>query len=191
MIRLMRFAGVSAVLLASGCLQQPTGQPYALSAQQAAPAQQISTPTSIPASLPTTTAGVASTDGLVNTLTGQLGISQPQALGGLGSIFSLAQQRLNPGDFSTLSNTVPGIGQYLAAAPQPVAPTQSSALLGVAGSLLGGQSSTLGSMAALAGSFQSLGMNSSMTAQFIPVVLQYLQGQNGGAATNLLQRALY
>jgi hypothetical protein len=184
---LIRFAGVSAVLLTSGCLQQPAGQAYAQGVQQAVPAQQL--PAS--AQLPATTAGVATTDNLVNTLTGQLGISQPQALGGLGSIFSLAQQRLNPGDFSSLSNSVPGIGQYLAAAPQPVAPTQSSALLGVAGSLLGGQSSALNSIAALAGSFQSLGMNSSMTAQFIPVVLQYLQGQNGGAATSLLQRALY
>ena len=181
---LMRFAGVTAVLLVSGCLQQPTGQPYAQSVPQAAPTQQLPASVQIPTNLPTT-------DGLVNALTRQLGISQPQALGGLGSIFSLAQQRLNPGDFSTLSNSVPGIAQYLAAAPQPVAPTQSSALLGVAGNLLGGQSNTLNSIAALAGSFQALGMNSSMTAQFIPVVLQYFQGQNGGAATGLLQRALY
>ena len=188
---LMRFAGVSTVLLASGCLpmQQTAGQPYAQGVQQAVPAQPISTP--VTASLPATTAGVATADSLINTLTGKLGISQPQALGGLGSIFSLAQQRLSPGDFSTLSNSVPGIGQYLAAAPQPVAPTQSSALLGIAGSLLGGQSNNLASMAALAGSFQSLGMNPSMTAQFIPMVLQYFQGQNGGAAASLLQRALY
>ena len=188
---MMRFAGVSAVLLASGCLQQPAGQAYAQGVQQAVPAQQLPASAQIPTTLPTTAAGVATADGLVNTLTGQLGISQPQALGGLGSIFSLAQQRLNPGDFSTLSNSVPGIGQYLAAAPQPVAPTQSSALLGVAGSLLGGQSNNLASMAALAGSFQALGMNSSMTAQFIPLVLQYFQGQNGSVATGLLQRALY
>ena len=188
---LMRFAGVTAVLLVSGCLQQPAGQLYAQSVPQAVPARQLPASAQIPTTLPATVAGVATADGLVNPLTGQLGISQSQALGGLGSIFSLAQQRLNPGDFSTLSNSVPGIGQYLAAAPQPVAPTQSSALLGVAGNLLGGQSNTLNSIAALAGSFQALGMNSSMTAQFIPVVLQYLQGQNGGAATGLLQRALY
>ena len=188
---LMRFAGVSAVLLVSGCLQQPAGQPYAQAVPQAIPAQQLPAAPQIQTTLPATTTGVATADGLVNTLTGQLGISQPQALGGLGSIFSLAQQRLNPGDFSTLSNSVPGIGQYLAAAPQPVAPTQSSALLGIAGGLLGNQSNNLASMVALAGSFQSLGMNSSMTARFIPVVLQYIQGQNGGAAASLLQRALY
>jgi len=183
----MRFAGVSAVLLASGCLplqQQSTGQPYAL--PQVGQSQQMPYSAPVSTSLPAT--GVATEAGLVNALTDKLGISQQQAVGGVGSIFSLAQQRLNPGDFSTLSNNVPNMNQYLSAAPQAVAPSQSSALLGAAGSLLGGQANTLG---ALAGSFQSLGMGPSMIAQFVPVVLQYLQGQNSGVAANLLQRALY
>ena len=185
---MMRFAGISAVLLVSGCLpmQQPAGQPYALGTQQVVPTQQI--PTSIPTPVGLPTAGVATEAVLADMLVGKLGISQPQALGGLGSIFSLAQQRMTPGDFSTLSTSVPNMNQYLSAAPQPIAPSQSSALLGAAGTLLGGQASTIG---ALAGSFQSLGMQPSMISQFLPLVFQYLQTQNGGVATTLLQSALY
>ena len=183
---IMRFAVVTAILSTGGCLQQPTGQPYAQTVQQAIPAQSVPYTAPVQAGLPA--AGAATQADLVNTLTGKLGINQQQALGGVGSIFSLAQQRMNPGDFSTLSNSVPNMNQYLAAVPQAVAPTQSSALLGAAGSLLGGQANTVG---ALAGSFQALNMGPSMIAQFIPVVLQYLQGQNGGAAANSLQRALY
>jgi hypothetical protein len=54
-----------------------------------------------------------------------------------------------------------------------------------------GEGSSLGSLANLAGSFQSLGMDSSMINQFVPVVLKYVQGQGGAGAMSLLQNALY
>ncbi|MDT4330941.1 DUF2780 domain-containing protein [Methylomonas sp. MED-D] len=119
---------------------------------------------------------------LVGLLVGQLGISPQQALGGVGSIFSLAQQRLNPGDFSLLSSNVPNMDRYLGAVSnQPkFGDDGGSSLLGTAGGLLG-----------LAGSFQSLGMNSSMIGQFVPVVLQYVQNQGGASAMALLEQALY
>lgn len=123
----------------------------------------------------------AETD-LVSLLVGQLGVSQQQALGGVGSIFSLAQQRLNPGDFSLLSANVPDMDRYLGAvSSQPrLGNDGGSSLLGMAGGLLG-----------LAGSFQSLGMNSSMIGQFVPVVLQYVQNQGGATAMALLEQVLY
>jgi hypothetical protein len=49
----------------------------------------------------------------------------------------------------------------------------------------------LGDLAALAGSFQTLGMNTNMITQFVPLVLQYVQGQSGAGAMSLLQSALY
>jgi hypothetical protein len=125
---------------------------------------------------------------LINILVGQLGISPQQALGGVGSIFSVAQQRMSPGDFSQLSTSVPGMDQYLGSVPQQVAASGSSSLLGAAGNMMGGQ---FGSLAALAGSFQTLGMNPSMVSQFVPVVLQYVQNQSGASAMSLLQNALY
>jgi Protein of unknown function VcgC/VcgE (DUF2780) len=112
------------------------------------------------------------TPSLVGILVQQLGITPQQATGGAGSIFSMAQQSMNPSSFGQVSQAVPGMSQLLSAAPA-----------------LGGGGS-LGNMVALASTFQSLGMNSSMMGQFIPVILQYVQGQGGNATMSLLQSAL-
>lgn len=148
-------------------------QPYGYGSQAPAPASSA--------------LGTAAELALIGILTGQLGISPQQAMGGVGSIFSVAQQRMSPGDFSQLSNSVPGMDRYLSAVPQQVASSNSSSLLG----LIGGQNNTLGNLASVAGSFQALGMNTTMIGQFVPVMLQYVQGQGGAGTMNLLQRALY
>lgn len=178
-----------AALVLSACapVQQPTGQTIALGGAQNAVLPQA------PAAIGSTgaaVAGIGNELSLINILVGQLGISPQQALGGVGSIFSVAQQRMNPGDFSQLSGSVPGMDRYLSSAPQLPANGANAGLLGAAGSLLGGQNNALGSLAALAGSFQSLGMNPSMVSQFLPVVLQYVQNQGGAGTMSLLQSAL-
>lgn len=167
---------VGAVVWLAGCTpaQQQSNQNWALGGQQTPVVQQAVYPNPVA--------------GLVNMLVNQLGINSQQAMGGVGSIFSLAQQRMNPGDFMQLSGSVPGMNQYLSAVPQP---SSSSLLFGSAANLMGDQAGGLGSLAALAGSFQSLGMSTNMIGQFVPVVLQYVQGQSGPAAMNLLQSALY
>jgi hypothetical protein len=80
--------------------------------------------------------------------------------------------------------------QYLSNAPQVPAAANSS-LLGAASGLLGNQTGGLGNLASLASSFQTLGMNSNMISQFVPVVMQYVQQQGGTGAMSLLQNALY
>ncbi len=125
---------------------------------------------------------------LTGMLTNQLGINQQQALGGAGSIFALAQKRMKPGDFMQLSSNVPDMDQYLSAVPDTK--KSSNSLFSSAAELMG-EGSSLGSLANLAGSFQSLGMDSSMINQFVPVVLKYVQGQGGAGAMSLLQNALY
>lgn len=125
---------------------------------------------------------------LTNMLTNQLGINQQQAMGGAGSIFALAQTRMNPSDFMQLSHSVPELDQYLSAVPQS---KSSGSLFSTAADLMGEQGGGLGSLAKLAGSFQSLGMDTSMINQFVPVVLKYVQGQGGAGAMSLLQNALY
>ncbi len=127
---------------------------------------------------------------LINILTGQLGINPQQAMGGAGSIFQVAQQRMQPGDFSRLSSAVPGMDQYLAAVPSQVAPNGSNALWNAAGNLMGGPSSNLGSLVSLVGTFQTLGMNTDMIGRFVPVMLQYVQQQGGSATMSLLETAL-
>lgn len=184
------FAAIGAMLSIAGCAtQQPyTGQTFALGMPQSGSAQPAPYYGGGSTNPLANAAGMATELGLVNILVGQLGISPQQALGGVGSIFSVAQQRMSPGDFSQLGNSVPGMDRYLSAVPQRVAQSESSGLLGVAGDMMGGQ---LGGLAALAGSFQSLGMNPSMVGQFVPVVLQYVQTQSGAGAMSLLERALY
>ncbi len=125
---------------------------------------------------------------LTGMLTNQLGINQQQALGGAGSIFALAQNRMKPGDFMQLSQSVPDMDQYLSAVPN--SKKSSSSLFSSAAELMG-EGSSLGNLANLAGSFQSLGMDSAMINQFVPVVLKYVQGQGGAGAMSLLQNALY
>lgn len=180
------FTLAGAVIWLVGCAptQQQTNQNWALGGQQAPTFQSVANPSTVAAA----SAAVSPEAGLVNILVDQLGVNSQQAMGGVGSIFSLAQQRMNPSDFMQLSGSVPGMDQYLSAVPQP---SSSSVLFGSAAGLLGGQANGLGNLAALAGSFQSLGMSTNMIGQFVPVVLQYVQGQSGQAAMSLLQSALY
>lgn len=175
------FTGASAVLWVGACtpVEQFTGQTFALGTPQQNP---NSNPVS--ANSPATTAGLGAESGLVNILVGQLGITPQQALGGVGSIFSVARQRMNPGDFSQLSHSIPGMDRYLTSVPQRLASADASALFG----LMDGQAS---GVVALADSFQSLGMNASMISRFVPVMLQYVQNQSGAGAMSLLESALY
>lgn len=172
----------STVVLLIGCapVQQQTNQSWAsgTTVQQAG----YSNPVSAKSTAATPEMG------LVNILVSQLGINSQQAMGGVGSILALAQQRMNPGDFMQLSGNVPGVDQYLSAVPRP---SSSSVVWGSAANMLGEQANGLGNLAVLAGSFQSLGMDTNMIGQFVPVILQYVQGQSGPAMMSLLQSALY
>lgn len=187
----MTLMGVGAVLTIAGCApaQQNTGQTFAQIAAQMPAVQQAATTSAVMNNpLATASSSAIQNSGLVNVLVNQLGVNQQQAMGGVGSIFSLAQQRMNPTDFMQLRGNVPGMDQYLSAVPEP---SSSSLLIGSAASMLGGQAGGLGNLAALAGSFQTLGMNTNMITQFVPLVLQYVQGQSGAGAMSLLQSALY
>lgn len=84
----------AALTLISGCASMP--QPQIAGQTLAMGGQAISQPILNPV-VPTT---VTANSGLVNILVGQLGISPQQAMGGTGSIFSLAQQRMSPSAFS-------------------------------------------------------------------------------------------
>lgn len=178
------FAVFATVLSLTACapMQQSTGQTLAQGAAQNSVAQSAVNVGAV------TNAGAES--GLVNVLVDQLGINSQQAMGGVGSIFSLARQRMSPADFMQLSGSVPDMDQYLSEVPQSSG-SSSSSWLGNAADLIGDQANGLGRLAALAGSFQTLGMDTNMISQFVPVVLDYVQGQGGPGAMSLLQSALY
>ena len=143
-------------------------------------------------------------------LMAKVGVTQPQAAGGAGSIFQLAKAQMTPDKFQTLSTAVPDISLLLAAAPTvtvpaaaaPVAPpanaatpaaqTVESMLTGKAVSMLEASKlgGTLKSAQALAPAFQALGMKSGMVAKFLPVVVDYVKSSGGKSAAKLLVGAL-
>ncbi len=125
--------------------------------------------------------------GLVSLLTSQLGVSTDQAQGGAGSIFQMAKQNLGADDFSSVAESVPGIDQMMAAAPEM---DKSSSSLGNISSMMGGGSDKLQGLAALAGPFKQLGMSGDMVGKFTPIILKYVKGTGGDTAMNLLKGAL-
>lgn len=136
------------------------------------------------------TPGASQMPALAGMLVQQLGISPLQAMGGAGSIFSVAQRLMNPTSFGLVSNAVPGMSDLLAAAPALGGSLPGAGgLLGNAASALG-SGSNLGQLALLANSFQSLGLSGNMVNQFIPIILQYVQSQGGASTMGLLQSAL-
>lgn len=122
--------------------------------------------------------------GLTDALIGQLGVSQQQAVGGAGAIFQAAKANMAPQAFSNLSQSIPGMTDMLAAAPQISQP-----LPGVT-SVLGSAGETVGTMTSLTSSFQQLNLSPNMVNQFIPVVVDYVKNTSGDVTANLLRSAL-
>lgn len=60
---------------------------------------------------------LAAAGALTDLLIAQVGVTQPQADGGAGSIFKLARAQMSPENFHKLRTVVPGLDGYLGAAP--------------------------------------------------------------------------
>jgi hypothetical protein len=125
---------------------------------------------------------------LISMLVNGLGVTQEQATGGAGAIFSQAKQKLSPGDFMKVSDALPGIDSLINAAPKGSGVT--SSLTKGATSMLGGSSSTVQGLASVADSFSSLGLSSDMVGKFTDVVLKYADQVGGKEIMSLLQSAL-
>lgn len=125
---------------------------------------------------------------LISLLTQQLGVTEPQAQGGAGSIFNLAKEKLSPQEFSQVSNTVPDMNGLLDAAPKKE--TGMGGMLGGATSMFGGGGSSLEGLASLASSFSQLGLSPDMVKQFVPVILNYVKINGGETVSNLLAAVL-
>ena len=132
---------------------------------------------------------------LIQMLTSNLGINDDQAKGGAGMLFNMAKEQLGTGDFQQIADKVPGIDDLMSAAPATDSDGNSSGggvmgMLGSVASSLGGSAGGLGSLATLAGGFSKLGLDTDMVGKFIPVVLQYVQGQGGDGVKGLLEKVL-
>ena len=106
-------------------------------------------------------------------LESQLGVTSDQASGGLGAFLTLAQERLQTGDFDKIASLVPGASGYMETAKK---------LGAVAGPLknVGGLNSALG----------KLGMSTETVQEFVPTVSDYLGKAGGSEVQSLLGTVL-
>jgi hypothetical protein len=124
---------------------------------------------------------------ILTMLTEQLGITEDQAKGGAGAIFSMAKEKLGEADFSKIADVVPGMDNLLGAAPE------SGGLAGAIGGLaskFGGGAGAIGSLAGLAGAFKSLDLDSDMVGKFVPIILSFVQAKGGDSVKSLLEGIL-
>jgi len=131
--------------------------------------------------------GHAGTMDLITTLVDTLGITKDQAKGGSGALFQNAKDNLSADDFQKVSDAVPDMDEYLAAAPDAKTKSGLGRTLGSSLSSLGGGAAKAGSMLDLTSAFSKLGMDSGTLGKFVPVVLDFVQSKGGESVAGLLK----
>ena len=134
-----------------------------------------------------TSVGHAGTMDLISTLVNKLGITEKQAEGGTGALFQNAKDNLSAEDFKKVSDAVPGMDGYLAAAPKVEPKSGIEGALGSTLSSLGGGAAKAGGMLDLKSAFSKLGMDSSTLGKFVPEVLDFVQSEGGQSVVGLLK----
>ncbi|QDU86884.1 hypothetical protein Pla175_02380 [Pirellulimonas nuda] len=136
---------------------------------------------------------------LVDDLVQQLGVSADQAEGGTGLMMKLAKEKLSSGDFSQISELIPGLDGMLGKAPDLEAPSSEAgeqggmlkALGGITKQLgLGDIGEKLGDLAKVAKGFESLGLDTAMISKFATAILAYLKSQGGEQVAAILKNVL-
>ncbi len=123
---------------------------------------------------------------LVGNVMSQLGLSQDQAEGGLGSLLSLAQSSLGSSDFSSISDSIPGIDGLLGAVPELDNESGMSGLLSKAGGF--GESLQGGAM--VYDAFEKLGISKELAAPMVDIVKGYLDANGTAGTSDLLMKGL-
>lgn len=195
---------VSAILLSSANMAHAGFLDFLFgNKEEAAPAKQATAPAptqtqkAVPAVAQPTTMESATNlaMGLLPVLTSQLGVTEPQAEGGMGSLLQVAKGALSAGEFSQLSQGIPGMDTLLAAAPALGSKSSGgNALTGMLANA-GGLAAGLGSMNNLTQQFEALGLSPDMIIQFATIAIDYFSTPsnvpaNANNTGDLLQKGL-
>jgi len=134
----------------------------------------LGAPTMIAQQVPKMPAGGAaalagSAGSMSGMLSKQLGVTEKQAQGGLGSMLTLAKEKLPAADFTKVAGAVPG----------------ASNLMGIAKSS-GAVTGALGGMAGLTGALGKLGISPAIAAKFVPQAAQLIGTAGGPQVASLL-----
>ena len=120
----------------------------------------------------------AAMSSLTGLLTAQLGVTEQQAQGGLGTLFSVAQSTLDGADFQQLSQHVPEMASLLGATPEVserakgISPSFMIAVAGKYGDALQSSNEAYAQ-------FKTLGLDAAQIPQYIEVTNQFLKNQGG------------
>lgn len=98
-----------------------------------------------------------------------LGMSEDQMEGGLGSILTLAQEKLAAGDFDKIASVIPGASGYLEKAKE-----------------LGAVIGPIGNVEGLNGALGRLGIDQETAEKFVPAVKDLVSRLGGSDVGNLL-----
>lgn len=109
------------------------------------------------------------TNALTQLLTSQLGVTANQANGGVGSILSLAKEKLPSIDFNALAMFIPGADGFMKAAKD-----------------LGAVTGPIGDQAGLTSAFSRLGMGQDMVPKFSQTMSDFVGKSGGDHARELL-----
>lgn len=136
----------------------------------------------------TSNASAEQNSGLIDSLSKQLGITDAQAEGGMGSLLGLAKDNLSSEEFSTLGSGIPNLSALLAAAPALSSQSGTGGLGGMLSSA-GGLASSIGGISQLSSQFEALGLSPDMISKIASLAIEYFSGQGGDTAA-LLQKGL-
>ncbi len=123
-------------------------------------------------------------DGLLNSVTSNLGVTSEQAKGGIAALFNFAKQNISAEQFSALTAKIPGIDsvmQYL-----PVVEEMTKGGLGGLMDQAASYNESLSNLNQLNKQFESLGLNTGMIKDYAQQAKNYLDGANGQEAKQLL-----
>ena len=133
------------------------------------------------------TDALPSAQGLITSLTENLGVSSEQASGGLGAIMNFAKQNVSSEQFSQLSGALPGMDGLLSAVPA-VAEMSDGGLGGLLNKAAE-YSDTLKSANDLKNQFDALGLDTAMISQYVSQAQAYLDTPQGQEAKTMLTDA--
>ena len=126
---------------------------------------------------------------MVGQLLENLDVDQEQAEGGLGSIFNYAKKNMSAEKFSQLSDTLPGVGDLLSAAPD-VSEMGGKGGLGGLMDKAAEYNESLKAINEVKKQFEALGLDTNMIMQYVKQAQSYLDTPEGQKAKELLTQSL-
>ena len=128
-----------------------------------------------------------SADGLIKSLTDNLGVNSEQAEGGLASLVNYAKSNVSADTFSSLTSQIPGIDGYLSKLPD----TSNLKQDGIGGLLdqAAQYSDSLKSINELKSQFEALGLDTDMILSYVNQMKAYLDTEEGQSAKQLLTQS--